>query len=146
MLTVYDNAHGLKSISPRYYDAAGAHPNGILVERHDPEIHLKPSLLQSGSECCDSVTIFGMDYPTSDGTCIRDYVHVLNLYKAHLLVLEQLTLGKGSAAYNLANGFGFSIQEIIDVALEVEGCLINITDSIGEPVIPSYCWKILACL
>ncbi len=112
-LADYDAAYGLKSVCLRYFNAAGAHPEGLLGERHEPETHLIPLVLQVASGRRPHVTVFGRDYDTPDGTCIRDYVHVLDLAEAHWLALLQLMDGAGSAAYNLGNGSGFSVQEVI---------------------------------
>lgn len=118
-LADYDAAYGLKSVCLRYFNAAGAHPEGLLGERHEPETHLIPLVLQAASGRRPYVTVFGRDYDTPDGTCIRDYVHVLDLANAHWRALEQLMDGAGSAAYNLGNGSGFSVQEVIDAARRI---------------------------
>ena len=109
----YDRAHGLKSVCLRYFNAAGAHPDGSIGERHEPETHLIPLLLQAASGRRESVSLFGRDYDTPDGTCIRDYVHVVDLCQAHLLALQWLMDGGDSAAFNLGNGNGFSVLEVI---------------------------------
>ncbi len=119
ILSDYDNAYGLKSVCLRYFNAAGADPDGELGERHDPETHLIPLVLQAASGRRDAITIYGQDYDTPDGTCLRDYIHITDLCKAHLLALEQLLNGADSAAYNLGNGAGFSVKEIIDIAEKV---------------------------
>lgn len=120
-LADYDTAYGLKSVCLRYFNAAGAHPDGLLGERHKPETHLIPLVLQVASGRRPFITVFGHDYDTPDGTCIRDYIHVLDLAEAHWLALLQLMDGSGSASYNLGNGNGFSVQEVIDVARRVSG-------------------------
>ncbi len=117
----YDLAYGLKSISLRYFNAAGADPEGRLGERHEPETHLIPLVLQAASGRREYVQVFGRDYDTPDGTCIRDYVHVADLCEAHHLALERLLDGASSTAYNLGNGNGFSVQEVIDSAARVTG-------------------------
>jgi UDP-glucose 4-epimerase len=119
MLADYDRAYGLKSVCLRYFNAAGADPAGQLGERHQPETHLIPLVLQAASGRREQVTVFGQDYETPDGTCIRDYIHVVDLCQAHLLALEQLLAGADSAAYNLGNGAGFSVKQVIDVAKTV---------------------------
>lgn len=138
MLTDYDYAYGLHSVCLRYFNAAGAHPDGLLGERHDPETHLIPLVLQAASGRRAAISVFGRDYPTADGTCIRDYIHIMDLCKAHLLAMEQLMLGGSSAVYNLGNGNGFSVQQVIDVARKVTGCEIRINESPrreGDPAV-----------
>jgi UDP-glucose 4-epimerase len=119
ILADYDLAYGLKSVCLRYFNAAGADPEGRLGERHEPETHLVPLVLQAASGRRENVQVFGRDYDTPDGTCIRDYVHVADLCEAHRLALERLLIGAGSAAYNLGNGNGFSVQEVIDTAARI---------------------------
>ncbi|SCZ67400.1 UDP-glucose 4-epimerase GalE [Thiohalomonas denitrificans] len=121
ILKDYDTAYGLKSVCLRYFNAAGAHPEGLLGERHDPETHLIPLVLQAASGRRDAIKVFGQDYPTPDGTCIRDYIHVMDLCDAHLLALEKLITHGKSEAFNLGNGNGFSVQEVIDTAEKVSG-------------------------
>lgn len=129
MLESFDIGHGLKSICLRYFNAAGAHPDGILGERHNPESHLIPLILQSASGRRLSISVFGRDYPTQDGTAVRDYIHVMDLCQAHLLALEVLQRRRQSAIYNLGNGNGFSVQQVIDVAREVTGREIKVVDA-----------------
>jgi UDP-glucose 4-epimerase len=119
MLADYDAAYGLRSIALRYFNAAGADADAKLGERHDPETHLIPLVLQAGQGRRDAITIFGEDYDTPDGTCIRDYIHIEDLCTAHLLALLNLLKGKPSTAYNLGNGNGFSVREVIEVAERV---------------------------
>jgi len=121
ILRDFDHAYGLKSVSLRYFNAAGADPQGELGERHIPETHLIPLVLQAASGRRDNITIFGADYDTPDGTCIRDYIHINDLCSAHLLGLEHLVAGGETKAYNMGNGTGYSIKELIDVAKEVTG-------------------------
>jgi len=121
ILRDFDHAYGLKSVSLRYFNAAGADPQGELGERHIPETHLIPLVLQAASGRRDNITIFGADYDTPDGTCIRDYIHINDLCSAHLLGLEYLVAGGETKAYNMGNGTGYSIKELIDVAKEVTG-------------------------
>src|SRR5581483_2452390 len=113
MLEDFDRAYALKSVSLRYFNAAGADPGGRLGERHSPETHLIPILLQAAAGKRGSASIYGRDYPTPDGTCIRDYIHVTDLCAAHLLALRQLLSAGGSRRYNLGNGRGFSVLEVI---------------------------------
>lgn len=119
MLADYDARHGLRSITLRYFNAAGADPQGSLGERHEPETHLIPLVLQAGLGRRPPVTVFGSDYATPDGTCVRDYIHVEDLCSAHLLALEALLGGGASEVYNLGNGAGFSVDQVIRVAGEV---------------------------
>ncbi|MBO9356742.1 UDP-glucose 4-epimerase GalE [Bordetella petrii] len=119
MLEDYDAAYNLKSICLRYFNAAGADPEGQLGERHDPETHLIPLVLRAAAGRIPHITVFGTDYDTPDGTCIRDYIHVHDLCSAHLLALEKLLAGCGSARYNLGNGNGFSVKQVIDVVQQV---------------------------
>lgn len=119
LLPDYEQAYGLESVCLRYFNAAGADPDGQLGERHQPETHLIPLVLQAASGRREAIHIFGTDYPTQDGTCIRDYIHVEDLAQAHLRALEYLESGAGSAAFNLGNGQGFSIREVIDMARAV---------------------------
>lgn len=121
VLADYDRAYGLRSISLRYFNAAGADADGELGERHDPETHLIPLVLQAASGRRGNVTVFGTDYPTPDGTCVRDYIHVEDLCQAHLLALEQLTNEGRTTAYNLGNSLGFSVRQIISTAEHVTG-------------------------
>lgn len=123
-LAWYGGAHGLRATSLRYFNAAGAsEANG---EHHDPETHLIPLVLQAAAGTRDAVTIFGDDYPTPDGTCIRDYVHVSDLASAHVLALEALARGRTGDTYNLGSGGGYSVREVIDVAARVVGSAIPV--------------------
>ena len=119
ILRDFDHAYGLKSVSLRYFNAAGADPDGELGERHIPETHLIPLVLQAASGRRDNITIFGTDYDTPDGTCVRDYIHINDLCSAHLLGLEHLVAGGETRAYNMGNGQGYSIKELIDIAKDV---------------------------
>lgn len=121
ILEDYDRAFGLRSVCLRYFNAAGADPDGEIGERHDPETHLIPLVLQAASGRREAITVNGRDYDTPDGTCIRDYIHVADLCQAHLQACEHLMAGAGSEAFNLGNGNGFSIQEVIDVARRITG-------------------------
>ena len=117
----YERAYGLRSVCLRYFNAAGADPDGKLGERHDPESHLIPLALQAASGRRAGLSVYGTDYDTPDGTCIRDYVHVSDLCEAHWLALESLRDGASSQAYNLGNGNGFSVLEVIETAKKVTG-------------------------
>lgn len=116
MILDFEQAYGLKSVIFRYFNAAGAEPTGLLGENHDPETHLIPLVLLTALGKRKFINIFGTDYPTDDGTCIRDYIHVCDLAQAHILGLEYLFEQKQSAIFNLGNGDGFSVREIIRVA------------------------------
>lgn len=118
MLHWMDEIYGMKSACLRYFNAAGAHPDGIIGEDHDPETHLIPITLQVVQGKRDKLIIFGDDYDTPDGTCIRDYVHVLDLAQAHKLALEALGNGQ-SLRYNLGTGNGYSIREVLETAQAV---------------------------
>ena len=126
MLSDYDRAYALKSVCLRYFNAAGADPEGELGERHEPETHLVPLILQVASGRRPHIGVYGDDYPTPDGTCVRDYVHVEDLCSAHLLALRQLLDGAGSARYNLGNGNGYSVREVIEAARRVTGHAIPV--------------------
>lgn len=116
-----DKAHGLRYVSLRYFNACGAHESGEIGEAHAPETHLIPLILQVPNGKRESITIFGDDYPTPDGTCIRDYIHVTDLAMAHILALEYLRKGNPSNIFNLGNGVGFSVKEVIETARAVTG-------------------------
>ena len=121
ILADFDVAYGLKSICLRYFNAAGADPSGLLGEDHSPETHLIPLVLLTALGQRDYISVFGSDYPTPDGTCIRDYIHVLDLAEAHLLALKYLQRHDQSEVFNLGNGNGFSVKEVIDVAKKISG-------------------------
>ena len=121
ILDDYQIAYGLNSISLRYFNAAGADPDGEIGEDHSPETHLIPLILQTALGQRDEINIFGDDYPTEDGTCIRDYIHVTDLAQAHLLALEKLMNNSAGEKYNLGNGNGDSVKQVIDAAREVTG-------------------------
>lgn len=121
MLASYAHAYGLKYAALRYFNAAGANADAGLGERHDPETHLIPIVLEAALGKRPHVTVFGQDYDTPDGTCIRDYVHVLDLCDAHLAAMEHIARGGESGAFNLGTGVGHSVKEVIDVARRVSG-------------------------
>ncbi|CAN8139511.1 UDP-glucose 4-epimerase [uncultured Thiomicrorhabdus sp.] len=121
ILQDYADAYQLNSVCLRYFNACGADPEGEIGECHDPETHLIPLILQAASGRRKSITVFGEDYPTEDGTCIRDYIHINDLCSAHALALDYIQQGKeqGALAFNLGNGTGFSVQQVIDVVKAV---------------------------
>ena len=114
-------AYGLEYVSLRYFNAAGASPSGIIGEDHTPETHLIPLVLQAAQGSREKVSIFGDDYPTPDGTCIRDYIHTSDLASAHLLAARRLLAGEGSGIFNLGSEHGLSVRQIIDAARKVTG-------------------------
>ena len=114
ILENFEESHGLRRVVFRYFNVAGADPEGDVGENHDPETHLIPILLDAIDGRRDGLTIYGTDYNTPDGTCIRDYVHVMDLVDAHVLGLKWLEDGKGSRVFNLGTGKGFSVREVID--------------------------------
>ncbi|UKP00198.1 UDP-glucose 4-epimerase GalE [Nostoc sp. UHCC 0870] len=133
ILSDFDVAYGLKSVRFRYFNAAGAHPEGLLGEDHNPETHLIPLVLMTALGKRESISIFGTDYPTPDGTCIRDYIHVSDLADAHILGLEYLLKGGDSEFFNLGNGQGFSVREVIAAAAQVTGSNIPVTECDRRP-------------
>ena len=126
LLEDYDKAYGLKSVSLRYFNAAGADIDGELGERHNPETHLIPLVLQAASGRRTSISVFGTDYETPDGSCVRDYIHVQDLCEAHLLALKSLQETGASNQFNLGNGQGYSVQQVIDCARAVTDCEIPV--------------------
>ncbi|MBW4620494.1 MAG: UDP-glucose 4-epimerase GalE [Cyanosarcina radialis HA8281-LM2] len=133
MLADFDLAYDFKSVCFRYFNAAGADPQGLLGEDHSPETHLIPLVLMAALGKRDSVSIYGTDYPTPDGTCIRDYIHVTDLAEAHILGLEYLLQGGDTTIFNLGNGNGFSVKEVIDTAREVTGKEIKAVETDRRP-------------
>lgn len=121
MLRDFDRAYGLRSVALRYFNAAGADPAARIGERHDPETHLIPLALQAVLKRRKALKVFGRDYDTPDGTCIRDYIHVDDLSDAHLLALEYLWNGGETTAFNLGIGEGFSVQQVLDAVELVTG-------------------------
>lgn len=119
-----DSAYGIKYASLRYFNAAGAHVSGSIGEDHNPESHLIPIVLQVALGKRAHIDIYGDDYDTPDGTCVRDYIHVSDLAQAHIAALGKLDKGGQSGIYNLGNGAGFSVKEVIDVCRKVTGKLI----------------------
>lgn len=121
MMKWADRAHGIKYIALRYFNVAGAHESGLIGEDHRPETHLIPLILQVPLNKRETITVFGDDYDTHDGTCIRDYIHVMDLVEAHIMALNKLREGGSSTVYNLGNGEGFSVNEMIEAARRVTG-------------------------
>ena len=121
MLKWADNAYGIKFVALRYFNAAGAHISGKIGEDHNPETHLIPIILQTALGQREKMFIFGDDYDTPDGTCVRDYIHVTDLADAHIKALEKLFKTNKSGIYNLGNGKGFSVKEVIEKAKKVTG-------------------------
>ena len=114
-----EKAYDMHYIALRYFNACGAHPNGLIGELHNPETHLIPLVLQVPLKQRDAISVFGTDYPTKDGTCIRDYIHVCDLADAHIKAIHHLMDGCASNIINLGNGEGYSVLEIIKAAEEV---------------------------
>jgi UDP-glucose 4-epimerase len=133
ILADYHAAYGLKYMSLRYFNAAGADPDAEVGEDHDPETHLIPLVLDVAAKKRSVIKVFGTDYQTPDGTCIRDYVHVTDLAQAHLLALEQLIGGADSNVYNLGNGRGFSVLEVIEHAKKITGKEIAVEKANRRP-------------
>ncbi len=136
ILAAYEHAYGLKYSALRYFNAAGADPEGRIGESHEPETHLIPLVLQVATGHRESISIFGTDYDTADGTCIRDYIHILDLARAHGLALDRLRSGAGSAAYNLGTESGYSVRETIETCASVSGKEINTVEKprrAGDP-------------
>lgn len=138
ILTEYERAYGLRSIWMRYFNASGADPSGLIGEDHTPEHHLIPLVLDVALGKRESIKMFGSDWPTPDGTCVRDYIHVNDLAQAHMLGLDALREGKATTAYNLGNGNGYSVREVIEVAREVTGIGIKAVEAerrAGDPAV-----------
>ena len=136
MMRWVSQAHGLKYVALRYFNACGAHPSGAIGEAHNPETHLIPLILQVPNGQREKISIFGDDYATKDGTCIRDYIHVSDLAQAHILALDYLLNGGDNNVFNLGNGVGFTVKEVIDVARAVTGHPIPATTTprrAGDP-------------
>ena len=121
MMSWTSRAHGLRYVALRYFNACGAHPSGAIGEAHAPETHLIPLILQVPNGQREKISIFGDDYATKDGTCVRDYIHVSDLAQAHILALDYLLKGGDNNVFNLGNGVGFTVKEVIDVARKVTG-------------------------
>ena len=133
----FARAHGVRSVSLRYFNAAGADPSGLIGEDHDPEFHLIPRTLGAVTDGA-MVDIYGADYPTPDGTCVRDYVHVCDLADAHVLALRGLEAGKVSGAYNLGNGYGYSVKDVVAAVDRVTGGKVRsrvVARRAGDPAV-----------
>ena len=128
MLANFAESHDLKTVIFRYFNVAGADPDGDVGEQHQPETHLIPLMLETISGARPELTVYGTDYATRDGTCIRDYVHVMDLVDAHLLGLRWLESGRGNRVFNLGTGRGFSVREVIDHARGVTNRAVKITE------------------
>ncbi len=137
MLADFDFADGFKHVNLRYFNAAGADPEGEIGEAHDPEPHLIPLAIEAAMGKRPHLAIFGTDYPTPDGTCIRDYIHVSDLARAHVLALKYLHDGGESRSFNLGNGQGYSIRQVIDTVQEVSGTEIPIVEALRRPGDPA---------
>ena len=133
MLSDSAAAYGLRSVSLRYFNAAGADPDGEIGEVHDPETHLIPLALEAAAGSRRKLTIHGANYPTRDGTCIRDYVHVADLADAHVLALRYMARNRGASAFNLGNGGGFSVRQVIAAAERVTGRNIQVREGPRRP-------------
>lgn len=129
-------AHNLRYVSLRYFNACGAHPSGAIGEAHDPETHLIPLVLQVANGKRSAINVFGSDYPTKDGSCVRDYIHVLDLAQAHILAVKHLMAGNGNDIFNLGNGMGHSVLEVIEATKKVTGLPIPVVTAgrrAGDP-------------
>jgi UDP-glucose 4-epimerase len=133
ILQDFNQAYDFRSVCLRYFNAAGADPEGNLGEDHHPETHLIPLVLQTALGHRESVSIFGTDYDTPDGSCIRDYIHVLDIAQAHILALEYLLSDGATDVFNLGNGSGFSVKEVIDTARKITGKEIKVELSDRRP-------------
>jgi UDP-glucose 4-epimerase len=137
ILDAYDRAYGLRYISLRYFNAAGADPEVEIGEDHNPESHLIPIVLQAALGIRPNIQLFGNDYPTPDGTCIRDYIHVADLSQAHILALQSLIQGGASRCFNLGIGHGYSNLQVIETARKVTGKQINVIETPRRPGDPA---------
>ena len=137
ILGAYDRAYGLRHVSLRYFNAAGAHPAGDIGEDHDPETQLIPLVLMTALGLHPELQVFGQNYDTPDGTCIRDYIHVSDLASAHVLAAEALVEGSGSRIYNLGNGQGYTVRQVIETARRITGREIPAVDAPRRPGDPA---------
>lgn len=138
LMADFDRAYGMKYVALRYFNAAGAHADGDIGEDHNPESHLIPIIMQVLNGKREKLGIFGDDYPTFDGTCIRDYIHISDLADAHIKALESLRSGANSNFYNLGNGNGFSVKQVIETVAKVTGRNVNyevVPRRAGDPAI-----------
>ena len=129
----FDAAYGLRSVSLRYFNAAGCDPDGETGERHDPETHVIPRVLMAAAGAAPHFEIFGTDYPTPDGTCLRDYVHVIDLGQGHVQALDYLVRGGATTAVNLGTGRAFSVREVVAAAERVTGRRIPVREAPRRP-------------
>ena len=137
MLYDCNSSYGLKYISLRYFNASGADESGTIGERHTQETHLIPLVLKVATGEREDIRIFGTDYPTPDGTCIRDYIHVSDLTQAHLLALKALLSGEESAVYNLGNNRGYSVREVVELAKKITGKNMPVLEAERRPGDPA---------
>lgn len=128
-----EHAHGLRFVALRYFNVAGAEPQARIGERHSPETHLIPLVLKTATGERDAITVFGTDYPTADGTCIRDYIHVEDLASAHLEALRHLEASGDSSTLNVGYGRGFSVKEVIEMASSVTGMRLTVREAARRP-------------
>lgn len=138
ILEDFDTAYGLKSVALRYFNASGADDSGLIGESHTPETHLIPLVLQAAAGKRPNIKVFGTDYPTPDGTCVRDYVHVNDLARAHILALEKMEKENKSLRYNLGSGSGFSVAELIKTAKAITGVDFKVEQTVrraGDPAV-----------
>ncbi|HWP57777.1 MAG TPA: UDP-glucose 4-epimerase GalE [Candidatus Acidoferrales bacterium] len=137
ILKDYDESYGMRHVNLRYFNAAGADPDGELGEDHDPETHLIPRVLMAAAGRLERVEVFGGDYPTEDGTCVRDYVHVSDLATAHVLALEWLVQGGASETFNLGTGQGYTVMQVLERARRITGRPIPAVISARRPGDPA---------
>lgn len=138
MMQDFTNAYGMRYVALRYFNAAGAAYDGTIGEAHDPESHLIPIILKAAQGVRDHIAIYGTDYPTPDGTCIRDYIHVVDLADAHVLAMKYLLQGGESNYFNLGSENGFSVRDIIDTAKKVTEIDFKVTEELrraGDPAV-----------
>lgn len=132
----FARSDGLRPVFLRYFNAAGADPDGRLGEDHDPETHIIPLAIKAALGQNQGITIFGVDYPTDDGTCVRDYIHILDLAEAHITAINYLKQGGESAAFNLGNGSGYSVRQVIKLVEKISGKRIVVKEGLrrdGDP-------------
>jgi UDP-glucose 4-epimerase len=133
ILKDYDSAYGMKYVSLRYFNAAGADPEGEIGEWHDPETHLIPLAISAGLGLRKDTSLFGTDYPTKDGTCIRDYIHVNDLAEAHIQALRYLTTEGRSDSFNLGNGAGYSVRQVLRAVEAISGRTLRVIETERRP-------------
>lgn len=137
MMSWFDKVLGIKYVSLRYFNAAGSHASGKIGEDHRPESHLIPLVLMTALKQREHISVFGDDYPTADGTCIRDYIHVSDLADAHMRAVDYLRRGEDSNVFNLGNGLGFSVKEVIETSKQVTGVDIPVVMEARRPGDPA---------